>query len=122
MVARGGFLSGALLFTHGGLAAWSQQALVVERVNIPFQLACAPMLFGRLTPIIVTSLGALDPHDEPILRPAQFSTQRVENVLGGIGQVELPEVPHVGFRKAPTELRRQLARHVSDQLLSVGGA
>jgi hypothetical protein len=47
--------------------------------------------------VVSSGLGGFFAHNQPVVAPAQFATQRVANCLIRIGQVELPEVAQMMY-------------------------
>lgn len=45
----------------------------------------------------------VDAHNEPVMRPCQFSTQCVEFFFAWESEIELPEIPEIGDGKTFSE-------------------
>jgi hypothetical protein len=79
-------------------------------------------LGGGLVEVIGAGFGFLDPHDQAIMRPAQFSTQCVEFFLIGIGEIELAEVPEIRHGKTTSEFVTEAEGEFFDEFPPVSGA
>jgi hypothetical protein len=70
------------------------QAAVVAALDAAFQQTRTPALFGSFAQVIVTFVHAVQPHDEPDMRPRPIpSAVRRELLKAWEGQIELAEVP-----------------------------
>ena len=62
-------------FLRDALAVFAgEQALVVERADLAFELARAPILGCRFIRIPLARSGIIQPLEMPVMRPAQIKT------------------------------------------------
>ena len=69
-------LGARFLFDCGAVLA-GQQALVIQRADLPLERARTPVLHGRLVHIPLACAVAIDPQEHAVMGPAQFATHCV---------------------------------------------
>ena len=92
------------LFYNGSFIPAGQQAVIVQRGNLPFQLTARPACANALLHIPVSRGVVFDAQQSAVVRPCQLRTQCVRIWKHGIKLFHLLKISHI---KAFSELIRQ---------------
>ncbi len=92
----------------GGCRRWfNEETLMPAAPDVTFQLSAAPCVVGGFLNVKRPGFGIGDPHDQPVMGPPQFATQRVAFFKLGKSLVELAEIAQIGDGKPLAEFTRQ---------------
>jgi hypothetical protein len=108
--------AGKSLLFDGCAVRTRQEALIVQCAELPLQRTGCPTLIGGFVHVPLPSLIAFYAQKRPVVRPAQFVTQRVTNRKCLIKQAHIAQV---GSVKALPELFGQGSGQSRQQSLAI---